>query len=51
VILEIIFPALGGVFGLLMFLSPIKAVLRARKERSLGVSTFCIVLSSLYVSK
>lgn len=37
VILEVVFPILGGIVGFLMFASPIKAVLRARRERVLGV--------------
>jgi hypothetical protein len=31
-------PALGAVIALMMFASPMKAVLRANKEKDLGVS-------------
>jgi solute carrier family 50 protein (sugar transporter) len=36
IFLKWIFPLLGGIVGLIMFSVPIKAVLKARRERSLG---------------
>lgn len=38
IFLKWIFPLLGGIVGTLMFAAPLKAVLRARRERVLGVS-------------
>lgn len=37
VFLENIIPAFGGLVGVMMFASPLKAVLRARREKTLGV--------------
>ena len=37
VLLKWAFPLLGGIVGTLMFTAPMKAVLRARKNRVLGV--------------
>lgn len=35
--LEVVVPVLGGIVGVIMFASPLKAVLRARREKTLGV--------------
>lgn len=37
IFLKWVFPLLGGIVGTLMFMAPMKAVLRARRERELGV--------------
>lgn len=36
IILEWVFPLAGGIVGMMLFTVPLKAVLRARRERSLG---------------
>lgn len=38
VFLENVVPAVGGVIAVVLFLSPMKAVLRARREKAIGVS-------------
>lgn len=36
IFLKWIFPLLGGIIGTMMFMAPMKAILRARKERDIG---------------
>lgn len=47
IFLKWVFPLLGGIIGTIMFMSPMKAVLRARKERDIGVRDLTTPLSLL----